>query len=205
MYKMVSLSALLLFALPLLVLGFSNQDQQILSSPPENVSFAQSSWAHPGYVVSKSQLDFIKGQVEAKAQPWTDAYNQMLKDSDKYGIYVSATRTSEATATVSCGPVTTPDIKCTDERGDALAAWANALAWYVSRDESYAKNAIGLMNKWSYTVKGTVSVSCTSRSDQIANFFSSCPPERCVANGLGWRIMGKSRRVNQAFNDGTLV
>jgi hypothetical protein len=29
----------------------------------------------------------------------------------------------------------------------------NALAWYDSGDSSYAKNAIRLMNKWSYAIK----------------------------------------------------
>jgi hypothetical protein len=34
----------------------------------------------------------------------------------------------------------------------------NALAWYVSGDSSYAKNAIGLMNKWSYAIKDKLEV-----------------------------------------------
>jgi hypothetical protein len=117
-------------------------------------SSAPSKWQHPGYVISQSQLHFVKSKVASKEQPWTDAYNQIMQDGDKYGKYVSGTRTSKAAPTVSCGPVTNPDIKCTDERGDALAAWASALAWYISGDPAYANNAIGLMNKWSYTIKG---------------------------------------------------
>ncbi|KAE8444778.1 hypothetical protein EG329_014238 [Mollisiaceae sp. DMI_Dod_QoI] len=145
--------ALLVVPLPLSILASPvSPDQHLL--PTKASQFAPAQWQHPGYVVDKAQLDFIKGQVADKAQPWTDAYNQMLKDGDKYGKYVSGTRTSETTSTVSCGPTTNPDIKCTDERGDALAAWANALAWYVSGDTAYAKNSIGLMNKWSYTIKG---------------------------------------------------
>jgi hypothetical protein len=152
-YKIFSFNMLYLrLILPFLTLGSCLQQQPLL--PTEVSSFAPSKWQHPGYVASQSQLDFIKNKVATKAQPWTDAYNQMLKDSDKYGKYVSGTRTSKAAPTVSCGPKTNPDIKCTDERGDALAAWANALAWYVSGDSTYAKNAVGLMNKWSYTIKG---------------------------------------------------
>ena len=111
-------------------------------------------WVHPGYVVSGAQLDFVKAQVAAGASPWTDAFNAMLGDSDQYGGYASGTRTSEATATVSCGPTSTPDIGCTDERGDALAAYAHALAWWISGTESYATYAIALMNKWSYVLEG---------------------------------------------------
>ncbi len=146
--------------LPLLALASSLDQQPLVSA---NLSCAPPKWQHPGYVVNQSQLDFFKSKVASKSQPWTDAYNQMLKDNDKYGKYVSGTRTSKAAPTVSCGPITNPDIKCTDERGDALAAWANALAWYVSGDAGYAKNAIGLMNKWSYTIKGMLEDTSTDR------------------------------------------
>lgn len=153
---MVPFNTLIVCAiLPLFVHAFiAAVDEQFILLPL-TPQLAPAKWEHPGYVVNKPQLDFVKAKVASKTQPWTDAYNQMLKDSDKYGKYVSGTRTSKAAPTVSCGPTTNPDIHCTDERGDALAAWANALAWYVSGDEAYAKNAIGLMNKWSYTIKGT--------------------------------------------------
>ncbi|KUJ16084.1 uncharacterized protein LY89DRAFT_648220 [Mollisia scopiformis] len=143
----------LLISFPVFVLAsVVSSDQRLLATKASQ--FAPAKWQHPGYVVDKAQLNIVKGQVANKAQPWSNAYIQMLKDGDKYGKYVSGTRTSEAASTVSCGPTTNPDIKCTDERGDALAAWANALAWYVSGDTAYAKNAIGLMNKWSYKIKG---------------------------------------------------
>src|ERR1700710_1248940 len=99
----------------------------VVALPSPSSNYAPSTWTHPGYVVSKAQLDFAKAQVASKAQPWSNAYDQMLKDSDKYGKYATATRSSKATATVKCGPTTNPDIGCTDERGDALAAWSNAL------------------------------------------------------------------------------
>lgn len=158
----LALSTFISAGLPLLVFGTPISADQHSTTPTRVTSFAPAQWAHPGYVVDKDQLDFVKSQVANKAQPWTNAYSSMLKDSDKYGKYVSGTRTSETVSTVSCGPTTNPDIKCTDERGDALAAWANALAWYVSGDSTYAKNAIGLMNKWSYAIKGKLSHPCTT-------------------------------------------
>jgi len=155
----------LLISLPLLVVGLpatpSNPSTPTTSvsetaSPSGGLPFSTSApltWQHPGFVVSKPQLDFVKSQLSSKSQPWTDAYNKMLGDEDKYGTYVSATRSSKARATVECGPVTNPDIGCTDERGDALAAWSNALAGYLTGNEEYTKNAIGYMNKWSKVVK----------------------------------------------------
>jgi hypothetical protein len=125
----------------------------ILAHPSPSTTFAPTKWQHPGFVVSKSQLDFVKTQISAKAQPWTAAYDKMLTDKDKYGLYASSQRSSKALAVVQCGPVTNPDIGCTDERGDALAAWANALAGYYSGNETFTKNAITLMNKWSHVLK----------------------------------------------------
>ncbi|KAH8592178.1 secreted protein [Bisporella sp. PMI_857] len=152
---MVYLRPLLLtVALPSLALAVpASPVPPSANAPASPKAFAPATWQHPGFVVSKPQLDFVKSQISAKAEPWSGALKQMLADSDAYGKYATATRSSKATATVKCGPTTNPDIGCTDERGDALAAWANALAGYVSGDETYTKNSIQLMNKWSYVVK----------------------------------------------------
>jgi hypothetical protein len=159
---MVAVTKVLLATLaPLLVLSApaAQQTPAPIAVPIEER--APIDWVHPGYVVDRSQLDFIKGQVKAGAQPWSTAYEQMLKDSDQYGLYATGTsgRKSTPTSNVGCGPTTNPDYGCTDERGDALAAWANALAWYVSGDDKYAKNAISLMNRWSYVIQSGFAIS----------------------------------------------
>jgi len=158
---MVAFTTILAVAhLPLLALCLPQNGGQATaqsaSDTANDTGFAPSTWVHPGVVVSKAQLDYAKSQFDAKAEPQTTAYNKMLEDKDKYGLYAapSATRTSNATATVKCGPTTNPDIGCTDERGDALAAWANALAGYVGGDEQHTKNAIDIMNKWSHVITG---------------------------------------------------
>ena len=131
-----------------------------------------SGWQHPGYIVSKSQLEFVKTQIVSKAQPWSSALSKMLEDGDKYGKYASAERSSKAQVAVKCGPTTNPDIGCTDERGDALAAWASALAGYVSSDESHTKNAIALMNKWSGVIKSRVPlVLCFEKYENLLMFY----------------------------------
>ena len=47
----------------------------------------------------------------------------------------SLTRTPQPRATVECGSYSNPNYGCTDEREDAIAAYTDALAWYVTRDE----------------------------------------------------------------------
>ena len=109
---------------------------------------APATFTHPGVLLDKAQLDFIKSKVQSGAQPWTDAYNDML--SSTLG---STTRTPSPVATVACGPNSmNPDVGCKEERQDALAAYAMSLAWYITGKTSYAQKAISYMNAWARTI-----------------------------------------------------
>ena len=105
------------------------------------------SFSHPGVLVSRAQLDFVKGKVNAGAAPWLAAYNQMMASR-----YASLARTPKPRATVECGSYSNPNYGCTDEREDAIAAYTDALAWYITRDDRYAKKAIQLMDAWSAVI-----------------------------------------------------
>ncbi|MER6955407.1 alginate lyase family protein [Streptomyces sp. NPDC000618] len=109
---------------------------------------APAAFAHPGVTVSRAQLDFVRGKVDTAAQPWKGAFDQLLASK-----YANLSRTPKPRAIVECGPYSNPDNGCTDEREDALAAYTDALAWYVTRDERYAKKAIELMDAWSGVIK----------------------------------------------------
>ncbi|MCT9009353.1 alginate lyase family protein [Streptomyces rhizosphaerihabitans] len=109
---------------------------------------APATFVHPGVTVSRGQLDFARTEVLAGAQPWKGAYDQMLASK-----YASLTRTPTPRATVECGSYSNPNYGCTDEREDAIAAYTDALAWYVTRDDRYAKKAIELMDAWSAVIK----------------------------------------------------
>ncbi|WP_314224436.1 alginate lyase family protein [Streptomyces zaehneri] len=120
-----------------------------LASP--NVPRAQAApaaFAHPGVTVSRAQLDFVRSKVDSAAQPWKGAFDQLLASK-----YASLSRTPKPRAVVECGSYSNPNHGCTDEREDALAAYTDALAWYVTRDERYAEKAIELMDAWSAVVK----------------------------------------------------
>nr|WP_260609235.1 alginate lyase family protein [Streptomyces sp. WAC 01325] len=101
-------------------------------------------FVHPGVLVSRPQLDFVRGKVEAGEQPWKAAYDQMIKSP-----YASPRRVPRPRAEVECGSHSNPDHGCRDEREDAIAAYTNALAWYLSKDERYAAKAIEIMDAWS--------------------------------------------------------
>ncbi|MFJ8041344.1 alginate lyase family protein [Kitasatospora sp. NPDC096147] len=108
---------------------------------------APAAFTHPGVLLSAGQLDFVRTKVQAGAQPWKAAYDQMHASK-----YASLTRTPKPRAVVECGSYSNPNIGCTDEREDAIAAYTLALEWYVTRDARYAEKAIQIMDAWSGTI-----------------------------------------------------
>jgi hypothetical protein len=103
---------------------------------------------HPGVLVGQTQLDVMRRQVNAGAQPWKSAYDRMRASQ-----YASLTRQAKPRANVECGSRSNPDFGCSDERDDALAAYTDALMWYITRDARYAQKAIELMDAWSGTIR----------------------------------------------------
>ncbi|MFJ8135710.1 alginate lyase family protein [Streptomyces sp. NPDC096013] len=134
--------AALLSVVTALVLGFFAQ-------PGTTAQAAPATFVHPGVDVSRSQLDFARTEALAGAQPWKGAYDQMMASS-----YASLSRTPKPRAVVECGSYSNPNYGCTDEREDAIAAYTDALAWYITKDARYAQKAIEIMDAWSATITG---------------------------------------------------
>ncbi|MFI6898500.1 alginate lyase family protein [Streptomyces sp. NPDC050256] len=109
---------------------------------------APAAFTHPGVLVSRPQLDFVRAKVQAGAQPWKSAYDQMMGSK-----YASLSRTAEPRAVVECGSYSNPNYGCTDEREDAIAAYTLSLAWYVTQDSRYAVKAVEIMDAWSAVIK----------------------------------------------------
>jgi hypothetical protein len=101
-------------------------------------------FVHPGVQVDKGQLDFVKAQLAAKAEPWTSALAATTKSQFAALDYKAKPR-----ATVECGSFSNPDLGCTEEKNDVIAAYTHALLWYFTGDEAHAKKAIEIMNAWS--------------------------------------------------------
>ncbi|MFF5076868.1 alginate lyase family protein [Actinoplanes sp. NPDC000266] len=133
----------LLAAFTALVAATATFGVRLMSADAAPIAFA-----HPGVLVSRAQLDFVKGKVNAGAQPWLSAYNQMMASR-----YASLSRTPAPRATVECGSYSNPNNGCTDEREDAIAAYTDALAWYITGNAAYAQKSIALMDAWSATIK----------------------------------------------------
>lgn len=119
------------------------------AAPAPPASTAPTTFRHPGVLVNQAQLDFVKTQIAAGAQPWTAAYG-----AAKASSWASASYTPKPVPQVQCGSNSNPDVGCKAEQGDASAAWTDALLWYFSGDKAYAAKAIQIMDAWSSTLKG---------------------------------------------------
>ncbi|KAH8804482.1 chondroitin AC/alginate lyase [Xylogone sp. PMI_703] len=106
-------------------------------------------WVHPGVYVDTQQLNYVAERVRERAEPWSKAFDSMLA----YNIS-TPTRTANPRAVVECGPTSTPNLGCYDEREDSMVAYTNALAWWITKRRQYAEKAIYYMDAWSSVLQG---------------------------------------------------
>ncbi|WP_143342970.1 alginate lyase family protein, partial [Crossiella equi] len=157
-------------------------------------ALAPPTFQHPGVHVSRAQLDFVRGKVQAGAQPWKAAYDQM----NNHGL-ASLSRNPKPRAIVECGPVSNPNNGCTDERQDAIAAYTNALNWYITRDQRYANKAIQIMDAWSATIRDH-----TNSNAPLQTGWSGASWTRAAEiirhTGAGWSQAGVDRFATMLRN-----
>ena len=104
---------------------------------------------HPGILVNRSQLDLVRSKVVAGLEPWKSAFEAAKANDLGSLIY-----TPHAWKTCECGPFSRPDLGCKDEQRDSTAAYTQALLWFITGNEAYARNATNIMNAWSSTLVG---------------------------------------------------
>jgi hypothetical protein len=94
-------------------------------------------FAHPGALNSRVTLDFVKARIQAGAQPWKGELE--LLQASRYARMVPPM-------------LTHIDSKSEDanvSRFAAAAAYSQALLWYFTDDEHYARGAVAILNSWS--------------------------------------------------------
>ncbi len=94
-------------------------------------------FVHPGALNSRAELDFVKAQIQAGVQPWKDEFDQM-----KGSGY--ATRGPHGLANIN-----SRNNDANVSRDDAVASYTQALLWYFTDDETYARRSIAILNSWS--------------------------------------------------------
>ncbi len=110
------------------------------SSPTGDAGSGQASvtaFVHPGALDAKAELDFVKGQIQAGAQPWTGEFDRI-----KGSIY--ATRAPNPLLNINSS-----GSDAATSRDDAMGAYLQALLWYYTDEETYAHRAIAILDAWS--------------------------------------------------------
>jgi hypothetical protein len=110
---------------------------------------AASAFKHPGILVNRAQLEFVKAKVAVGAEPWKSAF-----EAAKASEWGSLTYTPHPWKTCECGPYSRPDLGCKDEQRDSIAAYTQALLWFITGNEAYAGNATNIINAWANTLSG---------------------------------------------------
>ena len=103
---------------------------------------------HPGILVSRRQLDFVKQQVAKKNEPFYGQYQKAV--ASQYAALDYKMQGPPPTGIIDCGPYSKPDHGCHAEDTDATAACLQSLLWWISGDHRYADNAIRIMNAYSH-------------------------------------------------------
>lgn len=121
------------------------------STTPSTMASVTNGFSHPGILMSKTQLDFVKSKITAKQEPWYSAFN-----SAKGSSYASKTYTAKPVASVQCVTADNAgdarNIGCSQHLDDFRAAYLDSLLWYFTGDETYAKKSVEIMNAWSSTL-----------------------------------------------------
>ncbi len=140
---------------------------------------APTGFAHPGVLVNKGMLEFVKTRI-AQA-PWKSALSTASNDSHGKLSY-----TATKTATIACAPSSGPgSVGCNEEKSDADAAYTHALIWYYTGNQANAAKAIEIMDLYSSTTKAHTLDNAQLQSAWVAPVFARAA-EIIRYSGAGW-------------------
>lgn len=106
---------------------------------------AQRTFAHPGISHKKSDLDRMKYMVQAGKEPWKTSFQNLSQNP-----YASYNYTVQGSPSVTrlVEPSSIAGYNYEKFKYDALAAYYNAIMWYITGDERHAKKSIQCFNAW---------------------------------------------------------
>ena len=108
----------------------------LLITPRALFAVSAMTFVHPGALSSRVELDFVKSKVQLGDQPWKGEIERIMSLS-------YATRGPHGLTNINSN---TKDAVVSRE--DAIAAYTQALLWYFTEDEAYAKRSIAILNSW---------------------------------------------------------
>jgi hypothetical protein len=105
---------------------------------------------HPALLNNLKELAFIKKKIAAGEQPWTDEFAKMQKSGDAALDYPEKMKVPPVV--ISCDFSGRNDNGSIQEMRDANAAYTQALMWYFTDNDEYAKNTAKILETYAKTV-----------------------------------------------------
>ena len=118
----------------------------LLTSFTSATTFGQ--FVHPGVANSAQSIALVKAKVEAKEQPWADAWERLNNSN-----FTSLDWEPNPSEHVERGPYNHPDIGASDFADDGWSAYCHAVCWAISGEEDHAEKAAEILNAWSSTLE----------------------------------------------------
>ena len=141
----------------------------------------------PEVLVSQHGLDVVRLKVSAGTEPWKSAYAQ-VRDSS----YASLSWRPQPRSSVDCGSNSNPDRGCTDEHMDGVAAYTQALIWYLTGDRRSAAKAIQILNAWPPVLKKHTNSNAKLQAGWAGATFARAA-ELVRYSGAGWSAAAATR------------
>ena len=113
---------------------------------------ASQTFQHPGVLVSRAQLDYVKIMVAAHTEPFYSAF--LKAQNSNIGALNYQPFGPPSDGFIKCGPTSNPNIGCSNADNDSSAAYLQSLLWYITGNQQYANNAITLLNLYGHNLKG---------------------------------------------------
>ncbi len=98
-------------------------------------AFAQEPFVHPGALHTAQSLDFVKARISAGRSPWSAAFREVER---------AALPAPEPVEYINSLDMI--DVRASER--SAINAYANALAWRLTGQETYGRQAIQNLNGW---------------------------------------------------------
>ncbi len=119
--------------------GSNSVASVVVETPVWQGPMGKFEFKHPGLLNSKAELDFIKAEIKAGAEPWASSFDRLKKSG-----YGNLNWTPHPLALVDAN-----GNDASIENEDAKAAYAQALLWYITDDDAHAIKSAEILDAWS--------------------------------------------------------
>ena len=103
---------------------------------------------HPGILHSQAEIDFVRGKLAAKAEPWQSAWQALRSHR-----WASLRWKPEAHRDVLRGPSNRPSVGADELMDDSAAAYTHALCWALTGEKAHAEKVIKILDAYAGTLK----------------------------------------------------